>query len=270
MFATGHRRYGRAMREALRSVLDRSPFDVVAYTGPGTRIGLRSKRLQRRPLEKADPRQGRAGPFLLALSVLDRAARASSATHLLLLDADTVMVRDTDVSDVVEALGDCPLGMVEQTCVLGGPMDQAALRRFAFETMTPFFGPVPDGLTAEDLVYFNSGVVLGRREALAEVASWALAHMARAGPEHTAGTHMVGDQDYLQHWVNVRRPGSCRRLDWSWNHCEHWDASFPDPAARILHFSGFCHGPRRSTIRRMRLARRRGTAALAAAEGKAS
>lgn len=263
LYATGHRRYFQAARETVRSVLARTPFGVQAFVGPRGWLRVRSPRLRVRRLAPPEAEHGRSAAFLQALRVVDEAARRATSSHLLLLDADTVFVRDTTAKDVLQALGDRELAMVEQTRIVGGPMGRAELRSFAFDVMVPFFGPVPEGLTADDLVYYNAGVVLGRREAFARLAAWALGHMARAAAGHARGEHMVGDQDYLQYWVNVLQPGSCATLPWSWNHCEHWDEDFPRDGARILHFSNFCHGPRRSTVRRMRLARRRGVAALA-------
>ena len=254
----GRRRYFRAAREAIRSVLARTSFDVVAVVGPGGgRLWLRSRRL--RVIRQRDGvARGRAGAFLLKFRALATALRETRSSHVMVLDADAVVARRLTEADVVEALGDRPLGMVEQARILGGEMDRDRLRAFAYDTMLPFFGAVPAGLQPSDLTYFNSGVVLAERETLFELTVWALERIEGEARPHEVGEHMVGDQDYFQYWVNVMHPGTCRALPWSWNHCEHWDEGFPRAQAKILHFSNFCHGPRSRTIRRMRAARREG------------
>lgn len=258
----GRRRYFSAAREAIRSVLARTPFSVAAVVGPGRgRLWLRSRRIQRIPVPMPTG-AGRAASFLLKFHALRVALEQTRTSHLLLLDADAVFAADVEVTDVLDALGSHPIGMVEQTCIRGGEMTTARLREFAYATMLPFFGPVPAELSAGDLTYFNSGVVLATREALAQLTEWALARIeAHEGP-HEVGEHFVGDQDYFQYWVNVLHPGTCARLPWSWNHCEHWDDPFPRLEGKILHFSNFCNGPRRFAARRMRAARRGGPRAV--------
>jgi GT2 family glycosyltransferase len=250
----GHRRYFRAAREAIRSILAHTSFPITVAVGPGAgRLWLRSPRIRRIRLREPAG-TGRAAGFLLKFRALAAALDGATASHVLLLDADAVLAGPLAVTDLVDALGDRPIGMVEQTCIRGGDMDGTRLRAFAYETMLPFFGPVPAGLAAEDLTYYNSGVVIAVREEIADLTAWALDTIAGCERSHDVGEHMVGDQDYFQYWVNVLHPGRCASLPWVWNHCEHWDEGFPRPGARILHFSNFCHGPRRETARRMRAA----------------
>jgi hypothetical protein len=99
--------------------------------------------------------------------------------------------------------------------------------------------------------FFNSGVVIGRREAWEELCLWATSAIERTGPAHTVGEHMIADQDYVQVWASCIRPGSFRTLGWEWNHCEHWDDGFPRVGARIAHFSNFTFGPGRRQWLRM-------------------
>jgi hypothetical protein len=99
--------------------------------------------------------------------------------------------------------------------------------------------------TREAFRYFNSGVLLARRDGLEPFVAWALERMRAAGDAHQVGAHMIADQDYLQLWTNTLAPGSCTTLSWQWNHCEHWDEGFPRRGARIVHASNFCRGPRR-------------------------
>jgi GT2 family glycosyltransferase len=61
---------------------------------------------------------------------------------------------------------------------------------------------------------------------------------------------MVADQDLMQVYANVVAPDEVTNLDWSWNHCEWWDESFPNPAAKVIHMSNFGNGPLASQMNR--------------------
>jgi GT2 family glycosyltransferase len=253
----GRRRYHRAGREAARSLLANSDLDVFVALGSGDGPRPpRSPRLRIERLRDAGPAAGRAAGFLLKFDALDACLRASKASHFVLLDADAVLVASTRGSDVRAALGDRPLGMVEQKGIRGSEMDRLRFLDHYLRHSLAFLAPGAPAPSATRFRFFNSGVVLGTREEFGAIVRWARERMAEAGPEHRVGEHMIADQDYFQVWANSLRPGACAELGWQWNHCEHWDEGFPRAGARILHFSNFCRGPGREDLLRMRAARR--------------
>jgi hypothetical protein len=148
------------------------------------------------------------------------------------------------------------LGMVEQPGIRGSGMEHSDfLSHYRDHTLQWFENsrdPAPD---PNDFRFYNSGVVVGRREAFAAVVDWAIASIRGTDREHQVGEHMIADQDYFQYWCNRLHPLSCTPLPWYWNHCEHWDVSFPRRGALVTHFSNFCAGPRRLLSQRMWLTR---------------
>jgi hypothetical protein len=198
----------------------------------------------------------RAGSFLLKFDALEACLRATDAPTLLLLDADAVLVAPTTATQVETALAGRGLAMVEQTGIRGSGMGRADFLDHYARHSLAFLAPSAPSPEAESFRFFNSGVVIGTRQELRALATWARTAIEASGREHRVGEHMIADQDYYQVWVNHVHRGSCTELDWSWNHCEHWHEDFPRPGARILHFSGFCRGPTRETVARMRAARR--------------
>ena len=253
----GRKRYFRAAREAIRSVLDHTGFEVLVVIGPGD--GSRfpaSTRVKKVRLPAFSPAAGRAERFLLKFAALERCLDATQARTLLLLDADAVFVRRVEAAELDAALRGLPLGMVEQTRIRGSSMERAELLDHYVRHSLAFLAPGEAPPSLADFRFFNSGVVIARREEMTSLLSWAQATIAAVPRAHQAGDHMIADQDYLQVWANQLHPQRCAELDWSWNHCEHWDEPFPRAGARIAHFSNFCRGPSRANISRMREARR--------------
>jgi hypothetical protein len=249
---SGRRSYFLAAAEAVRSALRHTRFDVFVGAGEGPAELLpRSPRVLVRPLPAPTGLVQRAQPFLLKFSALDASLRNSRA-DVILMDADTLFVRDVHASLVEAALGPAGLAMAEQTAIRGSTMTGTDfLRHYANHTLEWFApGSAPPALDA--FHYYNSGVVVGRREELSAVAAWARARITSARVDHRVGQHMIADQDYFQYWANALAPHRCARLPWRWNHCRHWDEGFPRPDAYILHFSNFCNGPRAASIWRMR------------------
>jgi GT2 family glycosyltransferase len=62
---------------------------------------------------------------------------------------------------------------------------------------------------------------------------------------------MVADQDILQVYANEIIPEDIAELDWRWNHCQWWDADFPNPEAHVIHMSNFCQGPTATQMNRL-------------------
>jgi hypothetical protein len=251
--AYGHDSYLLAARQAVGSVLARSDFDVFLATGPSVpRRVPRDPRLTVHRLAAPDLRAGRAAPFLLKFRAVATCLRRTPARYLMLLDADAILRARVDTAMVAEALGGGTLAMVEQTSIAGSQMTRADFLEHYVRHTLAWFAPGSSPPSLQDFRYYNSGVVLGTRGELGELACWALATIDGATRAHTVGQHMIADQDYFQFWVHAVHPSRCRPLSWRWNHCEHWDAGFPRPDAVILHFSNFCGGPTRRQLWRMR------------------
>lgn len=255
----GKRNYFWAGRQAALSVLENSDFDLFLVLGPGPDLRLNATpRLRCHALAQETGHHYRARPFLRKFHALQACLENGRHRWLLLMDADTIVARTISRRMIEEALAGRSLGMVEQTTILGSAMSrQDFLRHYVQHTLSWFApGAIPPSL--DDFRYYNSGVVLGRREAMQEFVGWALETLDRNRGDHRVGPHMIADQDYFQYWTNNVRPTSCISLPWHWNHCEHWDEGFPRPEARILHFSNFCLAPTLGQVVRMSLLRRCG------------
>jgi len=252
----GDRRYFEAGREAVRALLARSDLEIFVALGEGR--GPRPPRSPRVRVERLPPlreKDDRAHRFLAKFAALEACLRATRASHLVLLDADAVLVRPLRAEDVQEALGDNPLAMVEQTGIRGSDMDRGRFLEHYVAHSLAFIAPDAPAPPLARFRFFNSGVVLMTRDEAGSILRWARERMEASGA-HRVGSHMIADQDYLQVWANALHPGRCRELDWTWNHCEHWDDPFPRAGARFLHFSNFCEGPSRQSLARIRAARR--------------
>jgi hypothetical protein len=247
----GHRNYFRAGRQAVRSVLARSDFDVFVAYGPGPEHQLPDSPRVRAQLLRPPVSGDRAMPFLLKFLALESCLRLTDAEWILLLDADAMLVSDLHPSAISRALGAAALGMVEQTGITGSGMTRGDFLQHYVTHALAWFAPGTPAPGLERFRFYNSGVVLGRRGELERLTTWALDTMHRAGKDHRIGRHMIADQDYFQYWTNTLFPSSCVQLPWNWNHCRHWDPDFPRSDAYILHFSNFCRGPSLHQVWRM-------------------
>jgi len=246
--------YYAAGREAVRSVLDLTDFPVFASCDDKSRLKLSSSRLHVAEYIRY-PGAHRSWGFLGKFRALQTCLRQSDEELLLFLDADALLLKPLDDRMIRAALNQHALGMVEQTTITGSAMNRAAFWEHYRLHSLAFIAPDLAPPAPSTFRYFNSGVILGRRPAIAAITDWALKEISRCGSDHNIGGHMISDQDYFQVWTNNLYPGSCRELSWEWNHCEYWDTGFPRTGARIAHFSNFCNGPARDTAARMRALR---------------
>lgn len=265
VLACGSYRYHRSALEAVSSLLENTPFDVclISDRESGAPAGSEdNRRFTRRILSVGGGGNSRAAPFLRKFDALKLGLAATEAPVCMMIDADAIVVRRISGSDVHDALGSNDLAMVEQTTILGSGMTREHfLQHYQRHTLAWFGVPDEAAPEIEQFRFFNTGVVLGRREALSDVADWALGEIRSRGGSHHVGEHMIADQDYVQFWCNQIHPGRCASLPWHWNHCEHWDPGFPRSDALIAHFSNFCRGPSLAQRRRMRILRQQGNLA---------
>lgn len=241
---------------AVEALLLDTRFDLLIAHTPGVAApGTGSPRVATCEVPATDPAGPRSHRFLRKFHALAACLERCPADWILQVDADVVLARPLRERDLAAAVGGADFGMVEQPGIRGSDMNRAAFldhyRKHALALLDPGAAPPPEARFR----YYNSGVVIGRREAWERLVTWALATLPRGG-DHEVAEHMVADQDYFQYWTNTRHPGCCADLPWYWNHCEHWDEGFPRRGVLFAHFSNFCHGPAPETPARMRALRR--------------
>lgn len=237
---------------AVATILNKTDFDVFLFLGNDRSLGIRDN--PRITVYRAgdNPRlQGRAAPFLQKFLALSHCLRQTEADAIIMADADTLFVNNIDGKDVLHALAGKAFGMVEQRTIVGSDMKKEDFHEHFTRYSLSWIAPEMAAPTLDDFRYFNSGIVLGRRESFKQLVAWALDRMGHLPPDHRLGDHMIADQDYFQVWANCIEPGSCISLPWRWNHCDLWDEGFPRPEPHILHFSNFCLGPGLRQILRM-------------------
>lgn len=243
--------YALAARETIQSVLDHTAFDVfltcdarasaIFDTHPRLRINIVGEFV----------RDQLSAPFLEKFRALAWCLRESGAALIMHIDADAVLVRPMTDAMIDAALGACDVGMVEQTRIIGSAMGRAELFDHYRSVSLPFLGPALTPPDLEAFRFYNSGVILFRREGLQQFLDWAEQTRAAVAKAHTVGSHMIADQDYLQVWANQHAADRCADIDWSWNHCAHWDEDFPRAGARVAHLSNACLGPTPDAINQL-------------------
>lgn len=253
--------YFRSAREAVASILSHTPFDVCVISD--RRMDLPdngNNRCTQQALPLHTGLQCRSTPFLRHFNGMQVGLAATSAEYCIVLDADAIVFRPFDLTDMLRDLGDAGLGLVEQTTITGSGMTRADFLDHYRRHALAWFDASPDDTPDVDgFHYLNAGVIVGRRETLGELIEWALDDMRQRDTAFEIGEHMISDQDYIQYWCHQLHPDRFTVLPWYWNHCEHWDGGFPRQDAIIAHFSNFCRGPTMAQIQRMRILRRQGS-----------
>ena len=252
MLVYGHPNYYTAARRSIRSILDRSPFDLFLVVDSKTSKLPVSHRIRMKILERErSTRHDRAYPFLLKFDALRACLEEVIAEWILMVDADTLLATQIQQQDICNVLDGFTFGMVEQSGILGSSMTLIDLLQHYKNNILPWFDSNAIAPDPEEFRYFNSGVILGHRSEFERIVPWALDTIHSPEKSHEIGVHMIADQDYFQYWTNTLHPGMCRSLPWNWNHCEHWDLNFPREDAIFFHFSNFCNGPTRKMLLRM-------------------
>jgi hypothetical protein len=249
----GSRRYHWAGREAALSILMHTDFDVFLAHDGTEPLRKKDRRVHSAAIADPDRQSGRARPFLRKFRALEACLGVGTHRWIVSLDADAVLVEPLNGATVERALGGRSLAMAEQTGIQGSHMGRRELQQHYLDHTVAWFEPAAESRLDPGFHFYNSGVVLATREGARDIVNWALPHLPRGS--HEVGEHMIADQDYYQYWTNALHPDACILLDWRWNHCRHWDASFPQAGARIVHFSWFCRPPSLAQIAHMRLMR---------------
>jgi len=262
ILSTGDSLYFRSACIAVQSVLRFTDFDVFFAHDRETLPDLEnSRRVTQFFLGKGCPGHDRARPFLNKFQALQDCLNHGRHPFLIALDADAVVVRRITSEMLEKELDGRSLAMVEQTGIIGSDMTRRELLDHYVHHTLVWFGNVAAAPPVDTFRFYNSGVVLARREGIQEFLNWAGEWRLQKKGAHRVGCHMIADQDYYQYWVNTLEPGTCTTLTWHWNHCEHWDDPFPREGAMILHFSNFCLKPTRLQIAEMAFFGHRGVKA---------
>ena len=253
--AHGPALYKQAASQTIKSVLCHTTFNI--FNCCDDNIGLKNdSRVTCCPIKPMEKGFQRPDRFLRKFEVLTFCLQQCPSDWIIWLDADAVFVRQLSEKRLRQVMGDAPIGMVEQTTVTGSTMGRADFFKHYREHSLVVIGRAANAISPKTAFssfrYFNSGVVVARRQEWKIFLDWARSEVFENSGKHEVGKHMVADQDYFQYWVNTLHPGRCRSLPWHWNHCEYWDNRFPKPGALIVHFSNFCNGPTVKTIKQMR------------------
>jgi GT2 family glycosyltransferase len=180
--------------------------------------------------------------FLHKFKVWGETLRKSDAHFFLHIDADASATESFSLKLLLDNLGEKSIGMVQQPKVLGQhPLGKKQLYDHYVKVSHKAINNVISPTSIQDFKYFNSGVVLFRRQSLENFLAWT-SEILPIMPREIDG-NMVADQDMLQVYANEIVPEEVKELDWKWNHCQWWDEDFPSPEAHIIHMSNFCQGP---------------------------
>lgn len=180
--------------------------------------------------------------FLYKFKIWQQALIEGNNQIFLHIDADASITRSFSIESLLLAMDDKSIGMVQQSRVLGD--HPLGIKELYEHYLAVSHRAVNSGATKpelKDFKYFNTGFIFFRRKALENFLAWAEIKLEKM-PREING-HMVADQDLLQVYANEIVPEEIAELDWRWNHCQWWDADFPNPRAHVIHMSNFCQGP---------------------------
>ena len=194
------------------------------------------------PLSKADH-------FLHKFEIWKQALEGNNEEIFVHLDADASFTKNFSEELLEQHLGRFSIGMVEQPRVLGDhPLSRKDLYDHYIKVAHAAISPPSRKPSLQSFRYFNTGFVVFRRRGLENFLYW-MDEKLPSTPREIEFS-MVADQDFMQVYANCVASSEVTQLDWSWNHCELWDESFPNPAAKVIHMSNFCNGPLPSQMNR--------------------
>jgi GT2 family glycosyltransferase len=247
----GDEAYYRAAEHCIRSLVEHTSLRIAIGCDRPEDIRVRYPgRVFVLPVDLSGP-ELRPRPFMGIFDTVIAIQEHLPSEFCLLVDADCVVMTDIADTDLGTALGAFDFGMVEQTTVSGSSMGREEFLEHFTKVSLPTVDSDARTPSLDVFRYWNSGVVLARTSALLELAQFATQKWTQNPAGHIVGDHMVSDQDYFQYWGSVRNPGSTNTLTKHWNHCQWWDDDFPNPAAKIHHYSNFCLGPDETIVEKM-------------------
>jgi GT2 family glycosyltransferase len=241
VWCTGTQDYFDVAGACVRRLICLTDFDVALVSTDPDRVPVTSDARLSRFSHHLDRTHRRADPFIGKFGAVQQALKTHSHEIVALMDADCLVQRWVSSDDVRLALGNHQLAMAEQKFTRGTDMSREKFLDHYLSVSLPGVASNAYHPSLSEFRYYNSGVVLGRREAWTELIEFA-APIARARPLEIRG-QMVADQDIIQVWVNSIRPGIARELDpEEWNACDLW-CDVDTTRVRIRHYSNFCQGP---------------------------
>jgi hypothetical protein len=251
----GHPNYYISGINCVRSIMHYSDFDIFVMLGRSKKYKLPADgRIKISYLEDLSEGQHRSKRFLYKFIGLKQCIESGTYDIIVQLDADALFALPINAKNLIESLDNFQLGMVEQKTILGSNMSRIDFYNHYLKHSLPLIDPNQIPPVLDRFRYYNSGVVIGKTAEMYRLLSWAMKRIneleALEVPSQI-GEHMIADQDYFQFWTNNINPDCCVELPWYWNHCDLWDNDFPNPEARIVHFSNFCLGPDRRSLRKI-------------------
>lgn len=256
LLVSGSAGYAIAARECVLALLTHTEFPIHVAADPvGCMLLPKSPRIHLCSLPERPPTGG-AAPFMEKFVALEQCLAAFADDTVLMIDVDAILTERISEPHVEAILGDHPIAMVEQKCTLGeGKHRRDFLRHYTNVTLAAI-SPGAAAPRLEDFRYFNSGVVFLRRDEATRIIRWVRGIVAERPGVLSHDERIIADQDFLQVWTNTIRPGSCRELDWRYNHCGLWHEGYPRGGAVIHHFSNYLRGPDLEGLAAMRALRR--------------
>ncbi|SDA67049.1 Glycosyltransferase, GT2 family [Mesorhizobium qingshengii] len=251
MLAVGKPGYALAAREALTSFLKHTDFEIYMTADSAVAPFLpQSPRIHLNLISLPAPKYP-SSRFLAKFDALTWCLEQTGAQIILQVDVDAVLLRPLRAAEMVAALGDRRIGMVEQTGIAGTGMTRADFLESYRRHSLAFIDASAAAPAEHHFRHFNSGVVLAYADEMRRFLDWADGRRRVLPADNMADNYMIADQDYFQVWANTVAPQHCTSLPWQWNHCGHWDEHFPRPGALIAHFSNFCNGPEFESVMAM-------------------
>lgn len=240
--AFGSPLYGECARETIFSVLEHTSFDVFVSCDQFT-VSEIPKHPRVVTCETVTHFTRQSDPYLAKFASWQKCLESGNHEFIIHIDVDAVIVNPICEGDVVDALGNKQMAMIEQSVIIGTDHDREFFYEHFLNNAKSALTPDLRSPSLEEFRHYNSGVVVFRRDELERFLYWVNdQHFIEHHREPFAG-RMIADQEFLQVWCNVVHRNACAELPPDWNHCWLWDEEFPHPKARIMHFSNFTYGP---------------------------
>jgi len=253
----GNPAYHSAAYESVFSALDHTDAEIVFLTDIGEFNVPDDSRIRHYQVLQNDQSPRR---FMTKLEAWRICLTETEADVLILLDADAVFITTAGSSELSGLVPEKKMAMVEQCFLSQFGWERFDYWRHYCETSLAAINSREKPPSPDSFRFFNSGFVVCGKTYLGDFLTWvdSVIHQVDFDLAARAGI-TITDQDFIQFWCNNLHPNQTSVLDWSWNHCSHWDRGFPRPGARVIHFSSFYHAPTPEVIASMRIARTRGT-----------